>query len=324
MTTPVFIMGVAPRSGTNYLEDVLCVHPDCGLGIPLRENHLLSALPDLAAIVRRLQARWDRHERWGFLPEHADDLARSLGSALADFTVSQVDERRRIEAPPDTLPGVEHSFKVSPKLLVSKVPSTRGLADFRSFFPDAKLILLMRDGRAVAESSVRSWGWHFDVAVDTWRRGARDMARFLDDHPEDSALLVRYEDLISRPEEELEKIFEYLDLDPASFDYERAHHRPVRGSSTIRPAGAEASVAWQPVEKTDDFDPLARAREWTDAQHARFNHMAGGLSKRFGYPLKGVDETALATMRHNASDLLLKARTVSRPLRQRLVGSTRG
>jgi len=324
MTTPVFVMGVAPRCGTNYVEDLLCVHPDCGLGIPLRENQLLGTLPDLAAIVGDLRAAWQRNDRWGFLPEHSDDLAHTLGAALADFTVSQVDERRRIESPPATLPGIEQSFKESPRYLISKYPRTTGLADFRLFFPEAKLILLMRDGRAVTESSIRSWGWHFDVAVDNWRRGAIDMARFLDQQPEDPALFVRYEDLIAQPEGELARIFRYLDLDPATYDYERALNRPVRGSSTVRPVGAGEPVTWQPVEKTDEFDPLARARNWTDEQHDRFNHMVRGLSDRFGYPLKETEHPALGTIRHFVSDSLLTARIAMRPLRRRLTRTARG
>jgi hypothetical protein len=324
MTTPVFVMGVAPRCGTNYLEDLLCVHPDCGLGIPLRENQLLGTLPDLSAIVRDLRAAWQRNDRWGFLPEHSDDLAHILGAALADFTVSQVDERRRIKSPPATLPGIEQSFKESPRYLISKYPRTTGLPDFRQFFPEANLILLMRDGRAVTESSIRSWGWHFDVAVDNWRRGAINMARFLDQHPDDPALFVRYEDLITQPQSELARIFEYLDLDPATFDYERALGRPVRGSSTVRPVGAGESVAWQPVEKTEDFDPLARARDWTDAQHDRFNHMVGGLSERFGYPLKETDQGVAGPVRHLVLDSLLTARVVTKPIRRRLTRIGRG
>lgn len=323
MTTPIFILGVAPRCGTNYVEDLLCVHPDCGLGIPLRENQLMSSLPELAEVVNEHRTAWSKNERWGFQPEHAEDLALSLGRGLIDFMVSQVDERRRIHTPPQTLPGIEAAFKKSPRFLVSKHPRTTGLADFRTFFPDEKLILLMRDGRAVAESSIRSWGWHFDVAVDNWRRGASDMADFLDRHPDDPALLVRYEDLITDPETEIDKIFTYLDLDPATFDFDKALKRPVRGSSTARPEGA-ARVDWQPVEKTDDFDPLARARQWTDAQHRRYNHMVGDLSARFGYPLVATDSTPMATVTNLGQDAMLASRKVLGPLRRRLAGTTRG
>lgn len=324
MTTPIFIMGVAPQCGTNYLEDLLCVHPDCGLGIPLRENQLLGRLPDLSAVVESLRTDWAANQRWGFQPEHANDLARSIGAALSDFTIAQVDDRRRIDTPPDTLPGIEHAFKQSPPFLISKHPRTTGLAAFRTFFPNEKLILLMRDGRAVTESSMRSWGWHFDVAVDSWRQGASDIEKFLDNHPEDSALFVRYEDLITDPEAEIGRIFQYIDLDPTLFDFERAIRRPVRGSSTVRPEGAGTSVAWHPVEKTDDFDPLARAREWTDAQHARFNHMAGRISERFGYPVVEVDKATASAVRHTVRDLMFKARVATRPLRRVLARTPRG
>jgi hypothetical protein len=315
MTTPIFVLGVAPRSGTNYIEDLLCVHPDCGLGVPLRENQLMSSLPDLAAIVRTHEANWAKNARWGFLPEHAEDLAHALGRGLIDFMVSQVDERRRLHEPPESLPGIEAAFKQSPRYLVSKHPRTVGLADFRRFFPDEKLILLIRDGRAVAESSIRSWGWTFDVAVDGWRRGAAEMAAFLDENPDDPALFVRYEDLITDPEAGLKQIFAYLDLDADVFDYEKALKRPVRGSSTARPQGAD-KVDWQPVEKTDSFDPLARARDWTDAQHERFNHMTGDLSVRFGYPV--VETGSGSRVANLTKDGLLAGRKLLSPMRGRL------
>jgi hypothetical protein len=317
MTTPVFILGVAPRCGTNYLEDLLCVHPDVGLGIPLRENQLISTLPDLSRYVDDLAGKWHKNKRWGFQPEHINDLTRSLGLGLTDFMISQVDGRRRIQTPPDTLPGIEAAFKLEPRFLVTKHPRPTGLFDFRRFFPDAKLILLMRDGRAVAESSIRSWGWNFDVAVDNWRRGAADMTRFLDDHPDDPSLFVRYEDLITDPDNQIGRIFEYIGLDPEAFDFDRALKRPVRGSSTDRPPGAD-EVAWEPVEKTDDFDPLARARHWTPAQHARFNHMAGALLERFDYPSIRQEDGIVPKAQNVRRDILLLARNVTRPLRQRL------
>ena len=37
---PIFILGITPRSGTNFLQDILCFHPDCGAG-PVREYFLL-------------------------------------------------------------------------------------------------------------------------------------------------------------------------------------------------------------------------------------------------------------------------------------------
>jgi hypothetical protein len=317
VTEPVFILGVAPRCGTNYVEDLLCVHPDCGLGIPLRENQLMDALPQLAGIVDQLGERWSKKVHWGFRPEHPADLARALGDGLIDFLVSQVDDRRRLHEPPGPLSGIEHAFRLSPAFLITKHPRANGLADFRRFFPDGKLILLMRDGRAVAESSIRSWGWDLDLAVDNWRQGASQMADFLESHPDDASILVRYEDLITDPEGEIDRIFDYIGLDPARFDFDRALRRPVRGSSTARPEGAE-SVDWQPVEKDDTFDPLARARGWTPAQHARFNHMAGDLSIRFGYPLEEGERGPASPIVNVARDAYLVARNLTRPLRRRI------
>lgn len=133
------------------------------------------------------------------------------------------------------------------------------------------------------------------------------MAAFLDAHPDDPALLVRYEDLVTHLEGELERIFSHLGLDPEPFDFECALSRPVRGSSTTRPSEAKG-LDWHPVAKTDAFDPVARARHWTDAQHARFNHMAGDLSTRFGYALVTTKGTPRSTAVNLGRDILLKAR----------------
>lgn len=315
-TEPIIIIGAAPRSGTNYIEDLLCVHPDCGLGVPLRENHILAELPALAEIVDRLAAHWDANTRWGFLPEHADDLARSLGVGIGDFLVSQVDERRRLTEPPATISAVAETFKESPRYLVSKTPRATGLADFRRFFPDTKLILLMRDGRAVAESSIRSWGWHFDVAVDSWRSGAAAIADFLDRNPDDDSIVVRYEDMVVDPETQLDRIFGYLDLDPAGYDFEKGLNRPIRGSSTRRKSAER--VTWEPVEATADFDPLGRASGWSTEQHARFNHMTGDLLVRFGYVPVPTESSITDVAQHYLRDGLLTARQASRPIRKRI------
>lgn len=317
MTTPIFILGVAPRCGTNFIEDLLCVHPDCGLGIPLRENQVLGALPEFDDTITGLARRWGANKRWGFMPEHAEDLAAAIGKAIVDFTVSQVDDRRRVTEPPDTLPGIAKSFKQSPPFLVSKYPRAGSLPSFRRFLPEEKLVILMRDGRAVAESSIRSWGWPFDVAVDNWRSGAQSIADWLDANPDDDAVFIRYEDILTSPETEIPRLFDYLGLDLDRFDMDTAMGRPVRGSSTARPTSSE-KVTWEPVAKSDDFDPLARARDWTDEQHARFNHMAGDLSERFGYPLKPVDTTILSPALQTARDAMLAARAAARPFRRAL------
>jgi len=97
-------------------------------------------------------------------------------------------------------------------------------------------------------------------------------------------MLVRFEDLYIRTEDEMRRILLFLGLNIESYDFPRALNLPVVGSSTFkRPPG---KVQWTPVMKTADFDPLARANSWTRSQHERFNWIAGDQLEKLGYERK--------------------------------------
>lgn len=315
MTSPVFILGVAPRCGTNYLERLLCLHPDCGLSVPLRQNNLTSILPLLAHVSDEVEKQWRRYPNWGFTTDHFDDFDRSLGVGLIDFMLSTTDERRRITELPDHMKDIENYYRPSPRYLVTKQPRTTGLAHFRRFFPTEKLILLIRDGRAVVESSIRSWDWPFDVAVKGWRQGAAAIVEYdLADDPD--ALLVRYEDLVAGTEQEMLRILQFLELDHEDYDLAAAESSPVVGSSTVRPTGA-TSVEWNPIDPAPSFNPLGRASQWDRHRHRRFNHMAGDLLMEMGYEPVPVDSTPTHRAVNLFRDGLLAARDIWKSLRPR-------
>ena len=60
---PIFILGISQRSGTNFLFNLLGLHPDCERVGPIWENFLLNdaqLLVDYAdAVYRRWSADWD-------------------------------------------------------------------------------------------------------------------------------------------------------------------------------------------------------------------------------------------------------------------------
>ena len=56
-TNPIFILGITPRSGTNFLQDILCLHPDCGAG-PVREDFLLHYADFIQNYISNLSHTW--------------------------------------------------------------------------------------------------------------------------------------------------------------------------------------------------------------------------------------------------------------------------
>ena len=309
---PIFIVGIMPRSGTNYLWDLLCAHPGCAPARePIREDFFLQESDHLVAFMEGVRRWWD--ERWGVFP--ADLMAsfrRSLGDGLISFL--RADPSRR---------------------LVTKTPSVTRLARFFSFFPQARLIILIRDGRSVVQSAMTTFGWNFDRAAREWAAAADEIRSFQSHHRHlpDRYMTVRYEDLIEDVEGSLRGMFRFLDLKETGYDFEMAGSMPVRGSSFYLGPGHD-SVHWEPVEKGPDFAPKERWRSWSTAMHLRFEWIAGEQLRSLGYrslvppiarPLDVIQHRVLDSVWHVdqvARTLVYRARitigTATRPLRERL------
>ena len=282
VNNPIFIFGLTPRTGTNYLWDLVCAHPRCAPGRePVREDFFLEHADLLEEFVRTVRGRWD--PSWGEVSEQTlADLRRSIGTGLLDFL--STDDKRR---------------------LVTKNPSVIGIERVSTFFPTAQVIVLARDGRAVVESCGRTFGWDFDLAARRWAAAADAALRFLAGRaPDDPAVrLVRYEDLFSDPREQLIRLLAFLDLDVAEYELSAAERLPVRGSSVF--LGGKPQVHWDPVQRTPDFDPLGRWRHWTPEQHTRFAWIAGRQQTALGY---GLDQQRPAATSARALQHLQSAR----------------
>jgi hypothetical protein len=312
---PVFILGLTPRTGTNYLWDLVRLHPACSAGRePIREDFFLEHVDHLTTFVRDVSSKWD--PAWGVVSDETiAELHAGLGAALLDFLSTDKDRR-----------------------LVTKNPTVAGIDQVFTFFPTAQLILLTRDGRAVVESCVRTFGWDIDLAARRWATAADIAMQFLHTRPADdpAVRLVHYEDLVANTRGQLTELLSFLDLDVAVYDFDRAERLPVRGSSVFH--GGRDHVHWDPVERTDDFDPLRRWADWNADQHRRFAWLAGRQQVALGHPLNEPlpDTTAararqrLASARwrvHRGVDLTeYRLRgwlgPMTRPLRKR-VGLTR-
>lgn len=103
-------------------------------------------------------------------------------------------------------PDVEYFGDKSPRHLLCIKRIIRSL-------PEAKILLVYRDGRDVAISMGKVPWAHTDLYVNfaVWLRYYRRHRRLVGG--EADLLEVRYEDLASRPREELRRITEFLELD---------------------------------------------------------------------------------------------------------------
>jgi Sulfotransferase family len=309
---PIFILGVTPRSGTNFLWDLLLLHPSCGPArSPIREDFFLEHADLLLAYTSAVRQWWD--PAWGVFP---DDLPDRFHEALGDGLISflWVDRKRR---------------------LLTKSPSVRNVDRFFTFFPGARLLILVRDGRSVVQSCMATFGWDFDTAARRWARAADEIRRFDEQHRHCGLpyRIIRYEDLVEDLDTTLSGILEFLELDREVFDFQAAARLPVRGSSVHFGPGRD-SVHWEPVERDATFDPRSRWLAWVPELHQRFDWIAGPQLRHFGYDqAPPPPRDARQVLRHHLLDwrwqttvaarsLVFRSRvrlgTASRPLRRRL------
>lgn len=273
----VFIHGILSRSGTNYLARALGCHADLS---PSPRSvwefpHLRKSDP-LLAYVESMAASPN-------LPRlEVSDLLPFLGEAWLAYASDGLPSGRR---------------------LLVKEPSVVRLERFFAFFPRACLLLLIRDGRDVACSSMRTRfaaprgvAWRSPATyrrllrspvaelAERWRDASRTIRAFLDEGGANGrrVRVVRFEDLVTRPEEEIGRILTFLDLAPDGYDWQAFARLGVRGSSFVDNAGA--GLDWSgngPIP--EGFDPIGRWRAWSERRIRAFRRVAGGELDHWGY-----------------------------------------
>ena len=231
-----------PRSGTKLLRDLLNGHPQ--VGIPEAETEFL---PDWAQ-------RWpsfgdlESHACWGrfvefvrksayfvYLEEERGILVDPVAWRLActDFSLCGVFEglcRLHGGAPEegiwgDKSPGYIHHIPL-----------------IYTLFPRARVIHIIRDPRDQVQSAHRAWHKDRIRAAARWADGVEAATVALADHP-DRSMMVRYEDLVTRPEEVLRAICSFLDLtfEPSMVELDRPSENlgDARGSTTVIASNVE-------------------------------------------------------------------------------------
>jgi hypothetical protein len=188
----VFLVG-ARRSGTNWLQRMLAAHPD--VVAMATETYLISH--GVAGFAERFQ--------------HVNPEARAVGR-------SYLERDRFLDAMRDVvdLPLLATLEREHPgaRYVVERTPwHAQHLALVAAVYPDAHVLDIVRDGRAVAQSLVaQDWGpGTVGEAAAEWRESVRAAAA---DGPALGPRYrrVRYEDLLADPRAGIAGILDWLEL----------------------------------------------------------------------------------------------------------------
>lgn len=262
----VFINGILPRSGTHFLANLLCQHSNC-VKAPVPEDGFLAFGRHLAKYVDSLVKSWKLQNSTKDYDEYRHSLLELFGSSLSGFLWNEI--------------GAKAEGKTT---MVTKTPLVDNLKLFPELFPKEKIIILVRDGRDLVESSVKSFNYECDETIKKWAEAKSTIKKFTEIIDESKYLIVRYEDLHQNVEREMKRILRYLELEVEKYNFKAASELPVVGSSVFK--RGNGNVHWWPVAKNEDFKPLERTKEWTKNDHDHFNSLAGDELIYWGYKLK--------------------------------------
>ncbi|MCZ2128060.1 MAG: sulfotransferase [Anaerolineales bacterium] len=291
-----FIFGHA-RSGTTLLMRLLRLHPEVHCNY---QAHFFTRPPTLKSLVDSPAAEeWltRKSNRWN----HGRDLSPLVLRAAADFIMER------------------DAARVGKRIVGDKSPSSaihaQAVKEARAIYPDAKIIYIVRDGRdvlvserfrnfveeskyltaedkqiieALKKDSAQFTNGTRSIFTETFIR--RVAKRWADDVSEIDAAArelyaenyrsLRYEDLLAKPVEEINKLWQFLNVQNAG-DSLQAEIQAEMNSNPDEVWQAERN------EGIASFLPKGQAGNWRNLFAAKdrsvFNEVAGEALAKRGY-----------------------------------------
>lgn len=247
-SSTAFILGPA-RSGTTLLYKVLCLHPEVAFISNWRSRVAqVPAVASLNRVARRMPARarhaWfdggsnayvygSRRRSWDrFFPTPVEGepvYTRAGVPRPGGPKPAGVD-------PQVALPAAFNNIRSlgSGSVLVSKrIANNLRVPLLHRIFPDARFVVLMRDGRAVADSLSRVDWWEssfvwwyggtparfraeggdpWEMCARNWVEEVKAIEEGLQTIPDEQVLRLKYEDLVTEPVQMFERIAAFAGL----------------------------------------------------------------------------------------------------------------
>jgi len=267
---PVFVGG-CPRSGTRHLGAILGAHPQC-VCVPESsfKTAVLAGAPASAGPRELVGSFLEdlEFQRWGLdaglLRKELETVDLTYPQALVHLVSrygESIDRRR-------------------PRVWIDHTPSNvHSAVTLSEMFPAARFLHIVRDGRGVAASVLRlSWGPNTIERAAHWWAEELGFGLALESWDRARVMRVRYEDLVTRPEQVVPSIADFcgLEFDPAMLRADGIP--PPRDPRRHRP-----SLLGRPSEPS-------RATAWERTLSARqieiFESIAADLLGYLGYPLR--------------------------------------
>jgi hypothetical protein len=261
--TIVNIIGLSPRCGTNFLKEILCLHPNSCVSNAKGEDYLLYHIDDIYSYANNVDQHWKPH--WN---NSKQSLLNALSFGIYHFLTSGIDDQR-----------YSH--------IINKTPDPNNCHLHYDFFPNGKMIIILRDGRDILDSAMHTFPNKSIIThLNTWKRNAKIVRSQMKSKVfMQQTLIVRYEDLITMPEQTIRTILDYVGLAYEVYPFDQIDKVPIVGSSQIK--DTSGIVKWSKVipseENKNNFQFIGRHNKWSWLLRMYFSLYGDKTNRSLGY-----------------------------------------
>ena len=242
------------RSGTKFFKSLCLGHRDISQGFSLEDYAITYSdrLLDYASLASR---------HWGRSPEDKGPQRDRLLGMLSDCV----------------LQFFSQGYEETPWLLLT-TPRPWGIENLTTLFPDAKLLILVRDGRDCVASSTKSFGAgkNFSMWSREWARGAQTVLDFSEKYADRQHELwdfVCFEEVLADKKAAIVNTLLFLGLSYDGFDESVLEDRVIRGSGWHGGVSTNAPM-------TEGFNTVGRHSDWSLLKRWPFDRTAGDVYRR--------------------------------------------
>lgn len=260
--TIISVFGISPRCGTNFLKELICLHPNCHVSNAKGEDYLLYHVDDLLAYVNNVSRHWK--QSWN---NSKEGLLDSISKGVQNFLTKDL--------------------KAHYTHVVNKTPDPKNIMEYNKLFPEGKIILLIRDGRDTLDSLSRTFPHtSFQKHLMKWKYNVRDALTVMNsDKFKQQFLLVRYESLVSEPQKAMHSLLNFVGLERSQYPFDDIENLPIIGSSQIK--DSSGNVTWnKSIGKSLDKNSLqfvGRHTSWGWSKKMYFSLFGEKLNQALGY-----------------------------------------
>jgi len=263
---PLFILAPLNRSGTNFIEKALLLHPALAVPSIFTEDYLLRYSDLLIEYYERTSPHWSLHNKVPDPDVIRDAFLQHLGISLLDFF---------------------RPYTSAGKRLLLTTPRPHNLDNMSTLFPEAQMVIIIRDGRDTVESAAKTFK-HKGHAhwMKQWAVGSDYVLEFMHAHRRDEGarwICIRFEEMYDNTNAVVERVLEFAQLDGGQYDWEALRTLPVYGSSSNMTFDNAQQPIWGATSRDRSFDPIARWAHWPWLRKLLFKRIAGRQLVAFGY-----------------------------------------